>query len=56
MTATKYHSDAVLDELSGSRETGWSVPVEVFAGADRNFEPSLEDLEAARTERTKASS
>ena len=30
------------------------VPVEVFAGADRNFEPSLEDLEAARTERTKA--
>ena len=52
--ATKYHSDAVLDELSGSRETGWSVPVEVFAGADRNFEPSLEDLEAARTERTKA--
>ena len=30
------------------------VPVEVFAGADRNFEPSLEDLEKARTERTKA--
>ena len=30
------------------------VPVEVFAGADRNFEPSLEDLEQARTERTKA--
>lgn len=30
------------------------VPVEVFAGADRNFEPSLEGLEAARTERTKA--
>ena len=30
------------------------VPVEVFAGDDRNFEPSLEDLEKARTERTKA--
>ena len=30
------------------------VPVEVFAGADVNFEPSLEALEAARTERTKA--
>lgn len=30
------------------------VPVEVFAGADRNFEPNLDDIEAARTERTKA--
>ena len=30
------------------------VPVEVFAGADVNFEPSLEALEAARTEHTKA--
>ena len=30
------------------------VPVTVFAGADRNFEPSLEAIEAARTERTKA--
>lgn len=30
------------------------VPVEVFAGAGVNFEPSLEALEAARTERTKA--
>lgn len=30
------------------------VPVEVFAGADMNFEPSLEALEAARTEHTKA--
>lgn len=30
------------------------VPVEVFAGADVNFEPSLEALEAARTEQTKA--
>lgn len=29
-------------------------PVEVFAGADRNFEPSIDDIEAARTERTKA--
>ena len=26
----------------------------VFAGADRNFEPSIEDIEAARTEHTKA--
>ena len=30
------------------------VPVTVFAGADRNFEPSIEDIEAARTEHTKA--
>ena len=30
------------------------MPVEVFAGADVNFEPSLEALEAARTEHTKA--
>ena len=30
------------------------VPVEVFAGADRGFEPDLEAIEAARTERTKA--
>ena len=30
------------------------VPVEVFAGADRGFEPSIEAIEAARTERTKA--
>ena len=29
-------------------------PVEVFAGADRRFEPSIEAIEAARTERTKA--
>ena len=30
------------------------VPVEVFAGADRGFEPDLDALEAARTDRTKA--
>lgn len=30
------------------------VPVEVFAGAERGFEPSIEAIEAARTERTKA--
>ncbi len=30
------------------------VPVEVFAGAEVNFEPNVADLEAARTERTKA--
>ena len=30
------------------------VPVEVFAGADRGFEPSIEAIEAARSERTKA--
>ena len=30
------------------------VPVEVFAGADRAFEPDIEAIEAARTERTKA--
>lgn len=30
------------------------VPVEVFAGADRGFEPDIEAIEAARTERTKA--
>ena len=30
------------------------VPVEVFAGAERGFEPDLAALEAARTERTKA--
>lgn len=30
------------------------VPVEVFAGADRNFEPDIDAIEAARTERTKA--
>ena len=30
------------------------VPVTVFAGADRNFEPSIEAIEAARTEHTKA--
>ncbi|WP_055427467.1 pyridoxal phosphate-dependent aminotransferase [Bifidobacterium aesculapii] len=30
------------------------VPVEVFAGADCGFEPDLEAIEAARTERTKA--
>ena len=29
-------------------------PVEVFAGADRRFEPSIEAIEAARTPRTKA--
>ena len=29
-------------------------PVEVFAGAEVNFEPNVADLEAARTERTKA--
>lgn len=29
-------------------------PVEVFAGADRRFEPSIEAIEAARTEHTKA--
>lgn len=29
-------------------------PVEVFAGGDRDFEPDLAALEAARTERTKA--
>ncbi len=29
-------------------------PVEVFAGADRRFEPSIEAIEAARSERTKA--
>ena len=30
------------------------VPVTVFAGGEVNFEPSIEALEAARTERTKA--
>ncbi|OTA26238.1 aspartate aminotransferase [Alloscardovia macacae] len=30
------------------------VPVEVFAGAEQNFEPSIEQIEAARTSRTKA--
>lgn len=30
------------------------VPVTVFAGGDVNFEPSVEALEAARTDRTKA--
>ena len=30
------------------------VPVPVFAGADRGFEPDLAAIEAARTERTKA--
>ncbi|OZG64036.1 aspartate aminotransferase [Bifidobacterium eulemuris] len=30
------------------------VPVEVFVGADRGFEPDMDALEAARTERTKA--
>ena len=30
------------------------VPVEVFAGADRDFEPSIEAIEAARTPRTRA--
>ncbi|KFI59341.1 aspartate aminotransferase [Bifidobacterium gallicum DSM 20093 = LMG 11596] len=30
------------------------VPVEVFAGADEYFEPNIDALEAARTERTKA--
>ncbi|RSX55053.1 aspartate aminotransferase [Bifidobacterium dolichotidis] len=30
------------------------VPVPVFAGAERDFEPSIEALEAARSERTKA--
>ncbi len=29
-------------------------PVEVFAGADVSFEPNIADLEAARTDRTKA--
>ena len=29
-------------------------PVEVFAGADVNYEPNLDDIEAARTDRTKA--
>ncbi|MBW3095541.1 pyridoxal phosphate-dependent aminotransferase [Bifidobacterium sp. 64T4] len=29
-------------------------PVEVFAGAESGFEPSIESIEAARTERTKA--
>lgn len=29
-------------------------PVEVFAGADVNFEPDIDAIEAARTERTKA--
>ena len=30
-------------------------PVEVFAGADVNYEPNLDDIEAARTDRTKRS-
>ena len=30
------------------------VPVEVFAGADRGFEPDIDAIEAARTERTRA--
>lgn len=30
------------------------IPVEVFAGADVNFEPNIADIEAARSERTKA--
>lgn len=30
------------------------VPVTVFAGADRNFEPDMDAIEAARSERTKA--
>ncbi|OZG60660.1 aspartate aminotransferase [Bifidobacterium lemurum] len=30
------------------------VPVEVFVGAERGFEPDMDALEAARTERTKA--
>lgn len=30
------------------------VPVEVFAGADQKFEPTIEQIEAATTERTKA--
>lgn len=30
------------------------VPVEVFAGADRSFEPDIDAIEAARTERTRA--
>lgn len=30
------------------------VPVEVFAGADRAFEPDIDAIEAARTERTRA--
>ena len=29
-------------------------PVEVFAGADRSFEPDIDAIEAARTERTRA--
>lgn len=29
-------------------------PVEVFAGADANYEPNLDDIEEARTDRTKA--
>ncbi|WP_337647066.1 pyridoxal phosphate-dependent aminotransferase [Bifidobacterium pullorum] len=30
------------------------VPVEVFSGADRSFEPDIDAIEAARTERTRA--
>lgn len=30
------------------------VPVEVFAGADRSFEPDIDAIEAARTARTRA--
>lgn len=30
------------------------VPVPVFAGADRNFQPDMDAIEAARSERTKA--
>ena len=30
------------------------VPVEVFAGADRSFEPDIDAIEAARTDRTRA--
>lgn len=30
------------------------VPVTVFAGADRGFEPDIDQIEAARTPRTKA--
>lgn len=30
------------------------VPVEVFAGADRGFEPDIDAIEAVRTERTRA--
>ena len=54
MTATRSSFPHRSGRAIRSRQAGRRKPVEVFAGADRGFEPDIAAIEAARTERTKA--